>query len=1150
MTFSAFICNMRAQLFRTSRGNPLNCTRLKHQLVRTIRFLILVCLSFQGSRLAAQSCSGRYVGGVRASRILENYPGGVFPNTAYWVGAAEAVNKRFSNSCPGAVWIVSLYQGSGVTEVQFPSSVSYPHITFSAGDSSEAYLDAFDRSGDRIWLQVEPGSADVDTLIDLVLSRYGTHPCVAGFGIDVEWYKTASFANGKPVTDAEAARWEARVKLHNPAYTLFLKHWLTNRMPPMYRGEILFTDDSQNFSSLAEMVAEFGTWATTFSGSKVAFQYGYASDSAWWGTYPDPVKTIGDSLIQLIPNLQGLFWVDFTIAKIYPVTQAYFVSTAGDDANPGTETLPWRTIQKAFNVADQGSTVFVKEGVYNEKPVLNVSGSALAPITFQNYLHDTVIIDGTGKAGDQIVLLQNKRWIRIVGFEIRNNFNQSFGTGIWIRGYGDHIELRNNRIHDMRAATGGGDAMGISVYGSDAAASISHLIIDGNQVFDCQPGHSESLTLNGNVDTFQVTNNLVHDNDNIGIDMIGGEGTCPAASFDAARNGVCSGNTVYNCRSNYGGGYAAGIYVDGGRNIVVERNSVHQCDIGLEIGCENHGKTASGMTVRENLIFDNDKGGLGFGGYDYPATGQVTNSSFHHNTCLHNDVLATGQGELYINYALSCVVKNNIFSSTAQNRLLTTTIGNVSGNILNYNLWWTPGGINDASVDYNGTIYAKFSDYISATGQDQHSLFADPRFISTSLPGADLHLQPGSPAIDAGDPMFVAAGGEVDPDGNPRLAGTRVDIGAYETTAPQPPSAPPPPVLVGMTGNPATPILVWRRAAGATSYHLQVSSARDFTTAIVDDSTLADSSRQIDSLSGGAVFYWHVRAGNGGGRSAWSQLWSFSSASGDISTTVSDRWNMVSVPLDVVNPSAGTLYPTAASPAFAYEGTYARRDTLSRGAGYWMKFTGNQIVSLRGSTILSDTLELNEGWNMIGSITSPIAPASIASLEPNVVASNFFGYDGGYGVTDSIRPGKGYWVKLNQNARLLLSAAATPIGMNHIRMVATSDEPPASPDAPFAGNRKEPDEYSLDQNYPNPWNPSTTISYSVPTVSYVRLEVYNTLGQLVATLADGVEDAGTKKVRWAAGVLASGVYFCRIAATSVDHPGKTFTQVRKMLLVR
>src|SRR4029077_12731893 len=81
-----------------------------------------------------------------------------------------------------------------------------------------------------------------------------------------------------------------------------------------------------------------------------------------------------------------------------------------------------------------------------------------------------------------------------------------------------HGELRRNRIHDIR----GRNAMGITVFATEPTA-ISDLVIDGNEVYDCDPAPSEALTLNGNVDWFQVTNNVVRDVNNIGIDAIGGE---------------------------------------------------------------------------------------------------------------------------------------------------------------------------------------------------------------------------------------------------------------------------------------------------------------------------------------------------------------------------------------------------------------------------------------------------------------------------------------------------------------------------------------------------------------------------------------------------------------------------------------------------
>jgi len=97
---------------------------------------------------------------------------------------------------------------------------------------------------------------------------------------------------------------------------------------------------------------------------------------------------------------------------------------------------------------------------------------------------------------------------------------------------------------------------------------------------------------------------------------------------------------------------------------------------------------------------------------------------------------------------------------------------------------------------------------------------------------------------------------------------------------------------------------------------------------------------------------------------------------------------------------------------------------------------------------------------------------------------------------------------------------------------------------------KVPSGFSLEQNYPNPYNPTTTLKYSLPASSRIKLNIYNLLGQLVQTIVDGMESAGYKSVEWNANNLASGIYFYRLSATSTSDPSKSFTQVKKMLLIK
>ena len=90
----------------------------------------------------------------------------------------------------------------------------------------------------------------------------------------------------------------------------------------------------------------------------------------------------------------------------------------------------------------------------------------------------------------------------------------------------------------------------------------------------------------------------------------------------------------------------------------------------------------------------------------------------------------------------------------------------------------------------------------------------------------------------------------------------------------------------------------------------------------------------------------------------------------------------------------------------------------------------------------------------------------------------------------------------------------------------------------------------MEQNYPQPFNPTTTIRFALPTDSKVTLKIYNLLGQVVATLADGVVSAGYQSAQWNASNNASGVYFYRIEATSINDLSKSFMQVKKMVLMR
>jgi hypothetical protein len=89
----------------------------------------------------------------------------------------------------------------------------------------------------------------------------------------------------------------------------------------------------------------------------------------------------------------------------------------------------------------------------------------------------------------------------------------------------------------------------------------------------------------------------------------------------------------------------------------------------------------------------------------------------------------------------------------------------------------------------------------------------------------------------------------------------------------------------------------------------------------------------------------------------------------------------------------------------------------------------------------------------------------------------------------------------------------------------------------------EPGAFALHQNFPNPFNPSTTIEFALAKQEYVTLKIYNLTGELVAVLLEEQQPAGTHRVYWNASAIASGVYMYRLQAGS-------FVQSKKLVLMR
>jgi hypothetical protein len=475
------------------------------------------------------------------------------------------------------------------------------------------------------------------------------------------------------------------------------------------------------------------------------------------------------------------------------------VSTKGDDSNPGTEAAPWRSVQHAADTVRAGSTVNVRGGIYEELVNINASGNASdGYITFRSFPGETAVLDAghftpVGRSG--ILTIHNQSYVRIQGFEIRNYRTAEHRLtplGISVTGAGSHIELMKNNVHDIeqnfngRDAPGrGGNGFGIAVYGTDARTPISDLIIDGNEVHHLKTGSSESLVINGNVTNFRITHNVVHDNNNIGIDVIGFERTAPDPAVDQARDGIVSGNLVYNITSRgnpaYGNDQSSdGIYVDGGTRVLIEQNVIHNVDFGIELASEHQNRSTSYITARNNLIYHCNTAGVSIGGYA-PERGHTDHSTIVNNTLYENDTAGTGSGEFQMQWNMEGDIFENNIVYAGPRCLIVRNRSQIDKTrqpvTIDHNLYYCASGSQVSTWAGASATLTGFEKYVQSTGNDRHSSFSNPLFANPAK--NNFHLESRSPAIAVGSNSGLPVG-KLDLDGSPRVTSGKIDIGCYQ----------------------------------------------------------------------------------------------------------------------------------------------------------------------------------------------------------------------------------------------------------------------------------------------------------------------------------------------------------------------------------
>jgi hypothetical protein len=417
-----------------------------------------------------------------------------------------------------------------------------------------------------------------------------------------------------------------------------------------------------------------------------------------------------------------------------PGSDAYFVSTDGDDTNPGTYDEPWRTIQKAADTVVAGDTVYVRGGTYEEQVTLTASGTEDDYIVFSAWRSEQPVIDGAAVSiggADVSGLLQviDADHIRIVGLTVRNAGPSDNAAGILLDGCAAVTVSSCNTCNTVSSGIAAWDCTAVEITGNDVELA-------------CNDGEQECITVAG-TSIFTVSGNLVHDG---GPGTIGGEGIDVK---DGSYLGSVHGNSVYGMNR-------VGIYVDSWSKptsmIDVYGNNVYDCaSDGYALAAENGGLLFD-VSVYDNVAADNLGSGLVVAGWGEPgAAHPMEDMLIINNTFFRNGSGTWGCGVSVENPEADYVtVRNNICSRNTTDQISTEAYG------------------TDLVVDFN-LIDGPTAVYGSSYQE------GDPMFADTTC--GNFHLTAGSPAIDNGTPDLAPP---ADYDGVPRPQGAGFDIGAFE----------------------------------------------------------------------------------------------------------------------------------------------------------------------------------------------------------------------------------------------------------------------------------------------------------------------------------------------------------------------------------
>jgi len=417
-------------------------------------------------------------------------------------------------------------------------------------------------------------------------------------------------------------------------------------------------------------------------------------------------------------------------AQPTPISGTIYVATTGSDANPGTVSRPFRTVQRAVSLAGPGSTVLVRGGTYSGFKVTR-SG-----ITIAAYTGEAVTIsDGSL---EDVVEFQGVTSGAIKGLVVTGS-TTAYGSGIKID-ESSGVTVSSSTVRDNRT-------FGIVVVRS------TNVRLEGNEVTGNADGIEERYA-SGLV----ITGNKIHGNTKM-VDS--GRGREGINFYKSTGPITVTGNLLWDNGTHF--------EIYGASNLNISGNVTWNGQI-METGTD--GPACDGNRFTRNIGYK----GSGYQGGE--TNGMIlrcaSNMLVAHNTLDGFDLFAFDivdgtQGVAYGGSIAGLRIMNNIAVGGRAYSIDSTLPGSVQ---IDRNLLYNAGstaryGNHLAYVKYLDRQFDSLDAFTTATGYEQSGVFGDPRFVNAA--GRDYHLQADSPAIDRGAVVL-----------NDGFAGAAPDLGRYE----------------------------------------------------------------------------------------------------------------------------------------------------------------------------------------------------------------------------------------------------------------------------------------------------------------------------------------------------------------------------------